>query len=321
MAHELAFFTDGRARMAYVGETPWHHLGQQLTPDSPIEVWAKEAGMDFTIAGAPVVFTAQSGKSYLQGSKQVLYRTDTDEPLGVVGNRYKVVQPITILEFFRNLVADQGMALETAGVLFNGAKYWALARTGNEATIHGDQIKQYLMLATACDGTLRTTAKMVETRVVCNNTIQMAAGEAGGAEVKVSHSTDFHAGKVQSDLGVMNSAWKLHVDQVTALAERRVTNEEAIMFAVQLFGNPARLPEDNKTIPAVGKVLGLFAGYGKGSEQEAANGTAWGLVNAATEYIDWHIGKNQDRRLESAWMYGGSSLKQEAFNLGLKLAA
>lgn len=321
MAHELAFFTDGRARMAYLGDTPWHGLGQVLTPDSPIEVWAQESGMDFTIAGSPVIFTAQSGKTYAQGTKQVLYRTDTDEPLGVVGNKYKVVQPVTILEFFRNLVEDQGMQLETAGVLFNGAKYWALARTGNEATIHGDQIKQYLMLATACDGTLRTTAKMVETRVVCKNTIQMAAGEHGGAEVKVSHSTTFNAGEVQADLGIMDASWKLHVDQVTSLSERRVTNDEAINFVIQLFGKPDKLVEGNKNIPAVGKVLGLFNGYGKGSELSAANGTAWGLVNATSEYLDWHIGKNQDRRLESAWMYGGSNLKQEAFQLALKLVA
>ena len=32
--------------MAYVGETPWHNLGQQLEPKQPIEVWAREAGMD-----------------------------------------------------------------------------------------------------------------------------------------------------------------------------------------------------------------------------------------------------------------------------------
>ena len=35
--------------MAYVGDTPWHGLGQELSPKQPIEVWAKEAGMDWRI--------------------------------------------------------------------------------------------------------------------------------------------------------------------------------------------------------------------------------------------------------------------------------
>ena len=319
MAHELAFFTDGRARMAYVGETPWHNKGQLLTRGAPLNVWATEAGMDFEIAGAPVMFRSASGKTYPQGTKQVLYRTDTDEALGVVGNKYKVVQPLTILNFFENLVTEHGFELETAGVLFNGAKYWAMAKTGNECKLKGgDLIKQYLMLSTACDGSLRTTAKFVEERVVCHNTMQMALGE-GGNEIKVSHSSNFEAFKVQSDLGIGDTAWKDHITKIKAMCERKVTDEEAIRFVSELFGDAERPLDENKSIPAVGKVLGLFAGHGLGSELKSAKETAWGLVNAATEYVDWHIGKNQDRRLESAWMYSGSNLKMRAFDMAYNL--
>lgn len=323
MAHELAMFTDGRARMAYVGETPWHGLGQVLTAGASIETWAKESGMDFEILGAPVTYTCANGKTYAQGSKQVLYRADNDQPLGVVGNKYKVVQPIAILEFFRNLVEDHGMVLETAGVLFNGAKYWAMARTGNELKLKGnDVMRQYLMLATACDGSLRTTGKFIDTRAVCNNTVTMALGEKNpGGTVKVSHSSTFDAGEMQMELGIADQSWKVHIEKIKAMAARQVNDAEAINYVINLFGDTERLPEDNKSIPAVGKVLGLFAGNGKGSDLKSADGTAWGLLNAVTEYVDWHIGKNQDRRLESAWMYGGSNLKQQAFDMAYDLAA
>ena len=45
--------------MAYVGQTPWHTLGNQLPPKQSIDVWAQKAGMDWTICEAPVRFMAQ----------------------------------------------------------------------------------------------------------------------------------------------------------------------------------------------------------------------------------------------------------------------
>ena len=48
MAHEL-YFNDEKASMAFIGDTPWHGFGQELTPNSPLEVWITEAGMDYLI--------------------------------------------------------------------------------------------------------------------------------------------------------------------------------------------------------------------------------------------------------------------------------
>ena len=55
MAHQIE-------NMAYVGQTPWHGLGNQLTPNQPIEVWAKQAGMDWQIESSNVSYMAQNGR-------------------------------------------------------------------------------------------------------------------------------------------------------------------------------------------------------------------------------------------------------------------
>jgi len=89
----------------------------------------------------------------------VLYRSDTKAPLSVVSNRYQIVQPREVLEFYRDLTEVSGYELETAGVLKGGRKFWALARTGQTTKLKGnDQVNGYLLLATSCDGTLATTA-------------------------------------------------------------------------------------------------------------------------------------------------------------------
>jgi hypothetical protein len=48
--------------MAFVGQTPWHGLGNQLTPNQPIEVWAQQAGMDWRIESSDVSYMAQNEK-------------------------------------------------------------------------------------------------------------------------------------------------------------------------------------------------------------------------------------------------------------------
>ena len=319
MAHEIATMIDGRSAMAYVGdERPWHGLGQQLETGASIETWAEQAGMNFTIGGAPVMFQDNHGEMHAQGSKQVLYRQDTGAALGVVGNKYKVVQPIEIMEFFRDLTKEQGFELETAGVLFGGAKYWALARTGNEVTIAGnDVLKDYLLLATACDGTLKTTARRTSIRVVCNNTLNLSSQKANtGTDIKISHATTFNADDVKSELGLGLDEWTIFAEQARQLSETPVSDAQAIEFVRNLFQDKSEMGNTQS-----GKVLQLFSGQGKGSDYKSSKGTAWGLLNATTELLDWHQGNNQDRRLEAAWLYGGVNLKQQAMNDLLALAA
>ena len=320
MAHEIHITADGRASMAYVGETPWHGLGSQVSENAPLEVWAREAGMDYFIDETPVLYQTADGDNSVFTGRKVLYRNDTGVALSVVSDRYKVVQPQEVLEFFRNLTEQHGWQLETAGVLYQGQKYWALAKTGAEVRIMGqDLLKSYVLLATSCDGTLRTMAKRTSIRVVCNNTLTYAAA-TDEPEVRVSHASTFNAAAVQAELGIGDS-WAEFARQAEELAKRKVTNQEAIQYVLTMFGDPARPIEDQSAINTIARVLKLYDGDGKGSDLASARGTAWGLVNSVTEYIDHHKGRDQSRRLDNAWFLKGATFKQEAFNEALKLIA
>ena len=320
MAHELYIDGTGKASMAYVGDAPWHSLGSKLTEGAPLEVWAREAGLNFIVNAADVQFETPDGNK-VYDSRRVLYRNDTNAPLAVVGSKYKVVQPMEVLEFFRNLTVEHGWSLETAGVLFNGAKYWALARTGQEVRIMGqDLLQDYVLLATACDGTLRTVAKRTSVRVVCNNTLTLASMTDRQLAIKISHASNFDAAAVQAKMGLVDS-WSEFSDKVDALAQRRVSNREAVEFVVGLFGDTTKPLDAQPAIKTIAKVLQLFDGQGRGAELASSKGTAWGLVNATTEYVDWHKGQDQSRRLDNAWFLGGALLKEKAYNNAVMLLA
>lgn len=311
--------------MAYVNATPWHGLGNQLSPNRPLKTWLAEAGMNWDIRETEVLYSVSGNdglhlKSHMEA--KVLFRSDTNAALSVVSPRYKVVQPAEVLEFYRDLVSAGGFELETAGVLKGGRKLWALARTGQETLLKGgDQVKAYLLLATSCDGTLATTAQFTSVRVVCNNTLQLAVGDRAGA-VKVPHSTTFDPVAVKRELGLGLSSWDRFMDSIKVLSERKVHKFEAMNFLVDVLGAPALPLNEQPNQKALQVVQGLYEGAGMGSDLASASGTAWGLVNAVTEFVDHHRrSRTQDSRLDSAWFGQGAGIKARALEAALKLAA
>ena len=344
MAHQLE-------QMAYVGDTPWHGLGNQLTPNQPIEVWAQQAGMDWRIKSSNVSYMAQNerGQSIIlpYEEQRVLYRSDTHAPLSVVSQRYQEVQPKEILEFYRDLTEQSGFELETAGVLKGGKKFWALARTGQSTALKGKDVSNgYILLATACDGTLATTAQFTSIRVVCNNTLAIALrGQSSSAGVvKVPHSTKFDAEKVKQQLGISVRAWDEHMYEMKQLSQRKVTQGEAAAFFDAVFNNTTMSVHDqeeniiqfyrnvasqnqasNKTEPngrAMSKVMDMFNGQGRGAELSSAKGTAYGLLCAMTEFADHERrAMSTDHRLDSAWFGAGAGLKQRGLEQALRLVA
>ena len=323
MAHELVSSND----MAYVGETPWHGLGNQLPKNQPIEIWQKSAGMDFEIKQSDVLFNAANGDGNLlnlrvNSDATVLYRSDNLESLSVVSKRYKVVQPRDVLGFYRDLVSVGGFELETAGVLKGGKKIWALARTGQETLLAGgDKVKAYLLLATSCDGSLATTAQFTSVRVVCNNTLQCAVGQSKGA-VRVPHSTTFDPAAVKQELGMGMSSWDRFMTDIKAMSNRPVNKFEAMSYLVDVLGDPSLPLNDQPNTKAIQTVYGLYSGAGKGSDLDSASGTAWGLVNGITEFVDIHRrARSQDNRLDSAWFGMGAQIKQRGYDAALALAA
>ena len=315
--------------MAYVGETPWHELGNALPAKQPIEVWAQKAGMDWQILETPVCFMAEKagalGSIKTFPEQKVLYRSDSHKPLSVVSDRYQVVQPREVLEFYRDLTEISGYELETAGVLKEGRKFWALARTGKETVLKGnDCVKGYLLLATSCDGTLATTATPTTIRVVCNNTLSIALNGATSA-IKVPHRTSFDAQAVKKQLGVAVSQWDGFMYRMCTLSERKVKSHEALNYFLRVLCNSDTAQDSGRGLVnerALKKVQAMYEGHGRGAELDAAKGTAWGLLCSITEYVDHEKrSRGPEYRLDSAWFGQGAVLKQRALDEALALAA
>lgn len=321
MAHNIDM-TNNRANFAFTGprEAVWHGLGQNLSVGSSIEIWQQEAGMDWTVQESALNYfdygsndRGSSMKEFF--NKKVLYRSDTGDGLSIVSEDYKVVQPSEVLEFFRDLVSDFGMSLSTAGCLFGGARFWALAETGKTTEpFMGDVTKGYLLLATSIDGTLANTAKFVSTRVVCNNTMTVALSEKSKTVVRQTHHKVWDPAKAKLDLGILDSSWEVFVSNLKTLSERKMTDAQVKKFFQSTFYDPNK-DEDSQPTGNVKKVMNLMTLYRGGAGAEFDYGTALGALNAVTNLFTHgtgRAGQNSDRKFVKA--YFDDKVKTQTFN-------
>lgn len=323
MAHEIhTNELTGLAEIAYTGDTPWHGLGQALDSTASIEDWIIAAGMSWEVEGAPVQFKTPAGVKTYTGN-QVLYRSDTNKPLSVVSEDFKVVQPAEVLEFFRDLTQLYDMKLSVAGCLFNGKRFWATAETGRAAEIlPGDEVRGQLVLMTGVDGTLATSAKFVSTRVVCNNTLRLAIGEKGGREARRTHRQTFDPKEVKIDLGLLDGAWDKYIQDMKKLTTVKMNDD----LAAEFFKNLVKTPKDEKfdngmsrgTIRAVDELMyRLRSGLGA----DSGRGTAWNALNAVTEkYTHGTARRDSDRQFVNS-IYGvDATMKDKAVDMLLAMA-
>lgn len=316
MAHMIDT-TTGTAAMAYAGQTPWHGLGQALSPDASIETWTREAGLDYTVKESPVLFQTDAATlpEEFKGRK-VLHRSDTGGALAVVSDGYRVVQPAEVMGFFSKLVEIGGFQMETAGVLSHGRRVWALAKVNQGAdVIEGDTVRPYVLLGTSYDGTMATVAKFTSIRVVCNNTITAALGRENSGTVRVLHSERFNPDAVRLELGIVGDNWERFLVQSRKLAGVNMGQADADAFVSTLLQPYHTSEKDLNQTKGYRRIMDLFNGQAIGADIPGVAGTRWAMLNAVTEMVDHERGRSNNTRMESAWFGTGAVLKNKALEL------
>ena len=316
MAHMIDT-TTGTAAIAFAGQTPWHGLGQALTPDASIETWTREAGLNYTVKESPVLFQTDAATmpEEFKGRK-VLHRSDTGAALAVVSDGYRVVQPSEVMGFFGKLVELGGFQMETAGVLSYGRRVWALAKVNEGADIvEGDTVRPYVLLGTSYDGTMATVAKFTSIRVVCNNTITAALGRENAGTVRVLHSERFDPDAVRLELGIVGDNWERFLIQSRKLSGETMGQLEADTFVSALLQPYHTSKMELNQTRGYKRIMELFNGQAIGADIPGVAGTRGAMLNAVTELVDHERCRSNNTRIESARFGTGAALKKKALEL------
>lgn len=323
MAHDLYVVGDAYSMIrAEDTEVSWHALEHTLPGDAGFDAWANHPVFDWKIQRSKVRYNIDREGTQLEMPEQhVLFRSDNNAPLSIVSEDYHVVQPKQVLEFFRDVCERNHLTMDTAGIIQNGRRFWALARSGNALDVgvrgQSDVIKQYVLLASSCDASMATVAKPTEKRVVCRNTLDSNLSNREAA-VKVRHTREFNEVEVKIDLGLMDDTFLQRGDLMREMATYNVSVSDAQRWLVELMTGKNSL--DDEAVADFMNRSRAFKGFWGGfTNAPGAQQTLWGLVNGVSYTVDHVQGRSVDTRMNSAMFGQGNNLKNAAWDKAMQV--
>ena len=265
--------------MFSVREAPWHGLGR-IVMEAPASREALElAGLDWTVEARNIYSTLGE---VIPGYKANV-RTSDDSVLGVVSDRYQIVQNEEAFRFTDDLL-QEGVTYETAGSLQGGKKVWMLARLPEKYIIAGDEVTPFLVVFNSHDGSSGVKVAMTPVRVVCQNTLNLALGTAKRIwttkhtenvllRVQDARETLFSANAYMSELGK-----SIHQLTQIKLSDRKVQE-----YINEFFPVTEDLP-DGQRKNNLRLQQDLKARYYNAPDLEWVGKNAWRFVNAVSDF-------------------------------------
>ena len=292
MSHLLEQYGD-MASFASLREPAWHGLGTVI--DEPVttsEMLSLAHLAGWNVRVEELDLPGRSHREYFATVRTNPFDGDNDV-LGVVGERYKVLQNEELFQFGDNLL--DGGQWETAGSIKNGTVVFgslALDRETNlDPTGRGDKINNYLLVHTSHDGSLAIQASVTPVRVVCQNTLNMAIGRNGkGAKqsFRIRHTQTLQ-GKVaaaREALGMANT----YLDAFDKIANEMIAQEISDKTFFDIITAVYAKPEEDVkgALTKWETKIDVLNDIYFGETCENIKGTAWGAYNALTERLDWY---------------------------------
>lgn len=155
--------------MFYVRKTPWHGLGTRVEEALTSQDALHYSGLDWTVQQEPLMTETFKDVPGFRAN----VRSDNGKILGIVGDKYKVVQNHEAFAFTDALIGE-GVRYETAGSLNGGRKVWMLARLPERYRLMDEEVDPFIVFTNSHDGSGAIRVAPTPVRVVCQNTLNLA---------------------------------------------------------------------------------------------------------------------------------------------------
>lgn len=281
------------------------------------------AGLDFDVekwdiqAVSPTEGTVDVPRAY------ATVRTDTLQVLGVVGQSYKVLQNRDAFAFADAIVDDGGAHYETAGSLWGGKVIFLSMEVPDDIHVEGDpsDYRLFLVVSNGHDGKHPVRADVTIERVTCRNTLRISHKRAISTYMVKHYSTlDGRLQDARSALGISFRYAEAFGESASALVATSLVDRQVDAILRDVFPVPEKQDTPERIDQSIfAKVRNV---YQTSPSIDPIRGTAYGVLNAVTEYLDhfhdFHGGgasSAEDVKAGSLLFAGSaSSYKQDAYD-------
>ena len=313
MAHEI--WTLDRPMMGS-NKPGWHKKGIVVAGQPNIEEAIKHAKMDWKVICEQALLSDGDGGMLPIPNSFATVRDDLpkNDPRRILGSsvsgRYEPIQNRDVFEIAEFMQNSGAAEIETAGTLKNGRLAWVMSVAPKPIKIKDDELAKYLLLSTSHDGSKALQIMFTPIRVVCWNTLQWAL--AGSTDkITITHTGD-RKRKIENAkvvLGLADKHFGAHEEVMNKMANAAIDDRFAAAFLSAVFPNPETDQKWTTQTKKRNRIFQLFKGEQSGGDQVAVKGTAYGLANAVTEYLDHEstclaVNRGQDDARMDSIMFG-----------------
>lgn len=324
MVAALELNADGKANMAYVGETPWHRLGSAVDENMAYDAegFIKASGLDWDAEKVRLqtMDTLEPVDAYM-----VRRLSDKKKLADSVGPRYTILQNRDAFKWFQPWLDTKEAALHTAGALFEGSRIWILAKLNRDPMeiAAGDIVEKYVLLSHSHDGTLAIRCGFTPIRVVCWNTLSMAHHDTASKLIRVKHSKNVitNIENIRETMNMVNAEFEATAEQYRMLASKSINQKDLKKYIKMVFELDGVEDKDVSTRSAniMEEVIKLCES-GKGNNLPSVKGTYWSAYNGVTEYLSYVSGRNESNRMDSLWFGKSHGMNKDALAYAVQLA-
>lgn len=265
-------------QMVSTREVPWMKLGKLADNTMTAEEAIVAGGLDFTVSIRDNWYSGSDGKLVKTPSRKSIVRDDNDEHFEVVSDIYPILQYREAFDFADGISGEY----VAAGKLKGGKQGFLVKKPDQHRLVVGgeDVHDLFFVIRTSHDRTRALEITLMPLRRQCMNQLTLASFSHGVKHRwSITHTTNMHTKLLQAEdalrhLGAYTEAFN---DTARRLMDTQLDNDQAVWIMERVL---ADRPKRDDTI------VHLFSLW-KDAPTVGYAGTAWGLVNAVSDYYDW----------------------------------
>jgi len=320
----------------------WVKAGTAVNAGSASEA-ARQAGLDWNVMLADMEAIVSNKVNeyetvtdhYPVPKRQAvlkLGKDNTNEVIGVVGDKYKIVQNMEVFSALDTLVDSGDARYTAAGEYNNGANIWMVMELPTGVQVANDPHTAYLLVQSSHDGSCAVRIRPIIERLFCANQISRI--------IKGKHTNDYTYVMKHTTNSVLSVSDIRNITQLTyssiqeyeevagVLLQRKVDERQVKSIFKKVWALPSTVEETpehllsqgekrQRTIALTGRESAWNI-YNQSPTQENIRGTAFGVWQAVIEHADHHASGGADRRAVATISGRNDKIKNKA--LGLVLA-